>query len=223
MGKIILVIAAHSDDEALGCAGTILKHTSAGDIVHLLFMTNGVGAREASVDDVEKRISASENAINILNVSSVTNFNFPDNQMDTVALLDVVKAVEGKVNELSPEMVYTHWGDDLNVDHKITHDAVVIACRPYPNQPVRSLYSFEVLSSTDWASGTDKMFHPNLYVDISDFIDQKVAILECYQDEMRSPPHTRSIENTVNLAKLRGNTVGLKYAEAFRVIRVIVA
>lgn len=221
MSKIILVVAAHTDDEALGCAGAIMKHISSGDMVHLLFMTNGVGAREESEVEINKRRLASEQAAQLMGVSSVTNLNFPDNRLDTVPLLDVVKEIERKLDQCKPELVYTHYEYDLNVDHQITYNATMTACRPYPNQPVREIYSFEVLSSSDWSARGHGMFCPNIYTDISNFIDKKIKVLECYNAEMRLPPHSRSIDNMTNLAKFRGNSIGLQYAEAFCLIRGI--
>ena len=129
MNKTILVIAAHSDNEALGCSGVIARHVAEGDKVHLLFMTDGVASRSGSGDG-EKRLTSAQGASKILKVSSFTNLNFPDNQMDSIPLLGIVKEVENKISNLQPEIIYTHHIGDLNVDHQITHKAVVTACRP---------------------------------------------------------------------------------------------
>jgi len=220
MNKTILVIAAHSDDEALGCSGVIARHVAEGDNVHLLFMTDGVSSRSGSGDGDNRLISA-QDASNILRVSSFTNLNFPDNQMDSIPLLNIVKEVENKISELQPEVIYTHHNADLNVDHQITHKAVVIACRPQPGFCVKEIYAFEVLSSTEWNTSGAESFFPNVYIDIADYIDIKKQVLEIYSEEMRQPPHTRSIDNVIRLAELRGSSVGVSYAEAFSLIRIL--
>ena len=219
MNKTILVIAAHSDDEALGCSGVIARHVAEGDKVHLLFMTDGVSSRSGSGDG-EKRSTSAQGASKILKVSSFTNLNFPDNQMDSIPLLGIVKEVENKISELQPEIIYTHHIGDLNVDHQITHKAVVTACRPQPSFCVEEIYAFEVLSSTEWSAPGVEPFSPNVYIDITDYIDIKKQVLEVYSEEMRQPPHSRSIDNALRLNALRGNSVGMDYAEAFELIRM---
>jgi N-acetylglucosamine malate deacetylase 1 len=220
--KTILVIAAHPDDEALGCSGTIAKHIEQGDSVHLLFMTDGVASRIGSNNNnAEERLTTAKDAAQILRVSSFTNLNFPDNQMDSIPLLGIVNEVENKISELQPEIIYTHHIGDLNVDHQITHKAVVTACRPQPDFCVKEIYAFEVLSSTEWSAPGVEPFSPNVYIDITDYIDIKKQVLEVYSEEMRQPPHSRSIDNALRLNALRGNSVGVDYAEAFMILRVI--
>ena len=220
MNKTILVIAAHSDDEALGCSGVIARHVAEGDKVHLLFMTDGVSSRSGSGDG-EKRSTSAQGASKILKVSSFTNLNFPDNQMDSIPLLGIVKEVENKISELQPGIIYTHHIGDLNVDHQITHKAVVTACRPQPSFCVEEIYAFEVLSSTEWNTPGVEVFSPNVFIDITYYIDIKKQVLEVYSEEMRQPPHSRSIDNALRLNALRGNSVGVDYAEAFCLVRKV--
>ena len=221
MNKQILVVAAHSDDEVLGCAGTIVRHINAGDKVHLLFMTDGVGSRLGVNISVNSRILAAENSAKILGVTSVENLDFPDNSMDSVPLLDVTKAIEAKIEKLQPKVIYTHHLGDLNVDHQITHKAVMTACRPQPDFCVKEIFAFEVLSSTEWQTPGYFPFMPNVFVDIGKQIDVKRKALEAYSKEMRQPPNSRSIENSIRLNALRGNTVGVEYAESFVLLRKI--
>lgn len=219
----ILVVAAHSDDEALGCGGTIAAHAAAGEAVHALFLTNGVGARAATTSSLEanrRRIAAAE-AGKILGISSTVHFDFPDNRLDTVSLLDVIQAVENVVQDVQPEMIYTHHADDLNVDHRVCHQAVVTACRPQPGAGVSSIFGFEVASSTEWAFSSPA-FDPRHFVDISDHLGTKLQALGAYDEEMRPPPHPRSARSIEALARWRGATVGCIAAEAFSVIRQIV-
>lgn len=217
--KNVLVVAAHSDDEALGCAGTLAKHIANGDSVSVMFMTNGVASR--GTDNDISRVSAAENAMKALGVSVVKQFDFPDNAMDSVPLLEVVKAVESIVDEVKPNIIYTHHAGDLNIDHTITHRAVMTACRPMPDSCVKSIFAFEVLSSTEWQSYQEPAFIPSYFVDVTAYADKKLKVVKCYQEEMRQVPHSRSIEHVEVLMRHRGYSVGCSAAEAFMTIRVI--
>ena len=222
MNKQILVVAAHSDDEVLGCAGTIVRHINAGDKVHLLFMTDGVGSRLGVNISVNSRILAAENSAKILGVTSVENLDFPDNRMDEVALLDIVQSLEGVIYKIKPDVVYTHHLGDLNIDHQITHKAVITACRPQPEFSVKEIYAFEVLSSTGWNSSTiENVFIPNTFVDITRVWKKKTDALHCYNNELRDFPHARSYKGVETLAIYRGVSIGVEYAEAFNLERKI--
>jgi N-acetylglucosamine malate deacetylase 1 len=219
MVQTILVVAAHSDDEALGCSGTIGRHARDGDEVHLVFLTDGVGARGDHDDEARARSAASRRAAEILCAASVTQFSLPDNRIDSVALIEVVKQIEAHAAALAPEIVYTHHSGDLNVDHRLCHQAVLTAFRPIPGQTVHSIYGFEVVSSTEWAFSTSDPFQPTHFVDITDTMEMKLRVLKAYREEMRAFPHARSIEAVAALAKWRGASVGCAAAEAFTTIR----
>jgi LmbE family N-acetylglucosaminyl deacetylase len=225
MSKKILVVAAHPDDEVLGCSGTMARHASEGDEVYVVFMSDGVSSRTSiESNEVEARKQAAKDASNILGIVQPPRFlGFPDNRMDTVALLDIVQTLEQVINEIEPEVVYTHHSGDLNIDHKITHQAVMTACRPQPGFCVREIYSFEVLSSTEWNSPVKSIntFTPNVFIDLTGIWGQKIKALDCYKDELRDYPHARSYKNIEALAVFRGASVGLQYAEAFQLERKI--
>jgi LmbE family N-acetylglucosaminyl deacetylase len=222
MNKTVLIVAAHADDEALGCGGTVARHTAEGDVVHAIFMADGVNSRaNSTVGDFPRRIAAARQAHEILGLQHVEYLGFPDNSMDSVPLLKVVQSLEDVIKTISPQVVYTHHYGDLNIDHRITHSAVMTACRPQPGGATREIFSFEVLSSTEWAASVQEPFLPNVFVDISDYLDQKIQALQAYQLEMRSAPHSRSIEHAECLAHHRGNSVGVGAAEAFMLIRQI--
>jgi N-acetylglucosamine malate deacetylase 1 len=216
----VLIIAAHPDDEVLGCGGTIANHTAKGDTVHVLFMTNGLGSRvESSSEDVLNRQSMAYQSADILGVKSLTFLDFPDNSMDSIPLLNVVKKIEEEVNNFQPEIIYTHYIGDLNIDHQITHKAVMTACRPQPGFCVKEIYSFEILSSTEWSM--DKPFTPNNFVEISDTLKLKISAMKLYKIELRPSPHARSIESIKALAQYRGYSVGVGFAEGFMVVRML--
>lgn len=219
--KTILVVAAHPDDEALGAAGTLARHAAEGDQVHIVFLADGEGAR-GSVDNLSNRRQAAQAAGKVMGAISVQFEDFPDNQMDTVPTLNVAQSVEKIIAQIKPDIIYTHHGGDLNIDHQITHRAVLTACRPQPDFCVKEIYGFEVLSSTEWASpDQDNAFRPVHHVDISKYYAHKKKALECYDSEMRDFPHARSYEAVEALATLRGVQVGLNKAESFTIIRSI--
>ena len=222
----VLVVVAHADDEALGCGGTIAKHISLGDAVTVIFMTNGVASRQGLVNtgtEVKERQNAAISALQELGVTNFQQFAFPDNQMDSVALLDVVQVVETVISSFKPSIVYTHFLHDLNIDHQITNKAVMTACRPQVRSSVQRIFSFEVLSSSEWNSPSTFSFKPQYIVDISEQWPKKLRALKCYEDEMREFPHSRSYEAAEALAILRGATNGYEKAEAFFVERILVA
>jgi LmbE family N-acetylglucosaminyl deacetylase len=221
MHKKILVVAAHSDDEALGCSGTMARHVNEGAEVRIVFMTNGVGSRDSDPDKAVERESLSQQAAKHIGIKSLYVNDYPDNQMDTVPLLEIVQNLESVIGEYQPEVIYTHHSGDLNIDHRVTNQALMTACRPAPGGSVKEIYAFEVLSSSEWNSPRQHAFVPNVFVDISSYIDVKRKVLEIYSQEMRQPPHSRSIENAIRLNALRGNAIGVNYAEAFELLRYI--
>lgn len=222
MNNKILVIAAHPDDEVLGCGATISKHANDGDEVHVAILAEGVTSRDDRRDPKGRKSELSElsmaahSASKIMGVKSLTLHDFPDNRMDSLDRLDVIKVVEQLINKYQPQVVYTHHVGDVNVDHKIIHEAVVTACRPMPSQPVKTLLFFEIPSSTEWQTpGSATPFLPNWFVDVSSTIDVKLRALEAYRSEMRPWPHVRSIEAVTHLVKWRGASIGTEAAEAF--------
>lgn len=220
----ILIVAAHPDDEVLGCGGTIARHISHGDKVIIHFMTDGVSARGYdNKEEVRFRKKSALIALNELGVdaANVTFSNFPDNQMDIVPLIKVAKSIEELLIKFKPRVVYTHFSDDLNVDHRITHQAVMTACRPQSHSSVKEIYCYEVMSSTEWNSYNQNKFNPNQYINISNFWSKKLAALNAYSQEMRAFPHSRSLEAIEALAIWRGASVGLNKAEAFQIERII--
>ncbi|MBO9489056.1 PIG-L family deacetylase [Endozoicomonas sp. G2_1] len=219
--KKVLVVAAHADDEVLGCAGTIAKHTANGDHVEVIFLTDGVSSRPTSENAKWQRECSAERAMQVLGIKSIHQASFPDNQLDSVALLNVVRYIESIIQELEPEYIYTHYGQDLNIDHQICNQAVLTACRPQLGHSVKKIFAFEVLSSTEWNSTSLPSFKAQYINDISDYWQLKKAALQCYKEELKQFPHSRSIECISALATLRGATHGFTKAEAFYVERIL--
>ena len=228
VSRTIAVIAAHPDDEVLGCGATIARHTAAGDRVHVLIIAEGVTSRDAAQSRANAQVELSDLAASarrahgILGSARLEMLGFPDNRLDSVNLLDVVKPIEVFLAEVLPEAVYTHFPADLNVDHKIVSEAVQVACRPLPGSRLRQLIMFEVASSTEWRVASSVNFSPNYFVDVSATLELKKQALSAYASEMRPWPHARSIEAVEALARWRGASVGVLAAEAFVLGRGIV-
>ena len=217
----ILVVAAHPDDEVLGCGGTLLRHASSGDTVSALIVAEGITSR-LSVDDAKQLgelRKASNKSADILGLSEITYLGYPDNKLDSITFLDIVQSIESYVHKIKPDIIYTHFDNDLNIDHKITSNAVLTACRPINKCSVKFIYAFETLSSTEWYNTSSQNFRPNHFVNISKHLESKINALKAYDIEMRAFPHPRSYKSVKALAEFRGSIVGYNAAEAFMVIR----
>lgn len=222
----VVVVAAHPDDEVLGCGGTMAKHRAKGDRVTTIIVAEGSTSRQASRDrqsdagNLSALKQAAFRANAKLGVEDVRFLEFPDNRLDIVSRLDLVKALELELSELQPDCIYTHSNADLNIDHQLVHEAVLTACRPVPGQVTHTILCFEVASSTEWrGAGSSAPFVPNWFVDISAHIEAKAFALQEYATEMRAWPHARSIESLLSLAKWRGAGNGVGAAEAFQLAR----
>jgi len=225
----VLVVAAHPDDEVLGCGGAIAKHIEQGDKVHVAILAEGLTSREdirnraANTKKLVELEYAAQRAHDILGTTTLELFDFPDNRMDAVDRIEVTKKVEVLVDKYQPQIVYTHHTGDVNIDHRIIHEAVVTACRPQPGHCVKTLLFFEVASSTEWQTPVSNIpFTPNWFVDISETLDKKLEALEAYAGEMRDWPHSRSIKALKHLAKWRGASNGVESCEAFSLGRRLI-
>ncbi|MDI1270409.1 MAG: PIG-L family deacetylase [Polaromonas sp.] len=229
MNNSVAVVAAHPDDEVLGCGGTLARMASEGRAVHILLLADGESSRPEIPDrgsDANKmaaRKAAAENACKVLGCSTVEILMLPDNRLDSLVLLDVVRQVEKFLLRHQPSTVFTHHAGDVNVDHQVVHHAVITACRPLPEYHVRELLFFEVPSSTEWRpAGSAAPFVPNWFVDISATMAKKLKALEVYETELRAFPHPRSLQAVSALAAWRGATVGVDAAEAFMLGRKVI-
>jgi LmbE family N-acetylglucosaminyl deacetylase len=229
MSKKILIIAAHPDDEVLGCGGTIARYREKNIPVRVVFLAEGVTSRYDNIElqsdhvinESKRRNSNAFIALNKLSVHPDQIFvnNRYCCRLDQVAQLDLVKEVERHISEWEPSCIYTHSPYDVNIDHRVVYQVVLAAIRPNKSSSLVEMYSFEVLSSTEW--NTAKPFHANVFVDVCDFIDLKIEAMKLYKGEMYSMPHSRSEESIRSLSRYRGVQAGLEYAEAFNLIRMI--
>ena len=230
----ILVIVAHPDDEVLGMGGTILRHAIQNDTVTVAYMTTGITSRRSSKyqnvssyeiskkqelnmkNQIEELRKDAKKACNLLKVKKNIFFDFPDNEMDTVPLLKIVKIIEKLVKEVKPDRIYTSHYGDLNIDHRVVFEATLTACRPV-GLPVKEIICFEILSSTEWAF--PYRIKPNYFVNIKNELDKKIKSMQAYKNEIREFPHPRSVENIENSAHRWGTVSGFHSAEAFEIVK----
>ena len=220
----VLIIVAHTDDETIGLGGTIARHLSNGEEVYALSMTDGVSSRN-SYENIEKkeRLESAFYASKVLGFKWLKPLEYKDNELDSVSLLKIIKDIEKVKSSINPNLIYTHSAADLNIDHRIVNQSVLTAFRPQTNEHWREIRTFEIPSSTDYGhKSVTNYFSPNLYIDITEYWDLKLKALKKYFAEIREYPHSRSYEGIENIAKYRGNQVGLRYAESFEVIRKII-
>ena len=221
--KKILIIVAHTDDESFGCGGLIKKMSLNKNKISAISFTNGVGARSNNRDkEIKKRKLSSITASKILGFSWLAQYDYPDNQLDSISLLEIIQVIEKHKKQFKPHVVITHNFSDLNIDHRKIAEATLTAFRPEPNEKLEQLLTFEVPSATDFRILKNKKnFIPNYFVNIDKFLNAKIKAIKSYKGEVKPYPHSRSITGLKNLNKIRGNQSGLKYAEAFEIIRKI--
>jgi LmbE family N-acetylglucosaminyl deacetylase len=223
----VLCVAAHPDDEVLGAGATLARLAKEGHSVWIAILGEGLTSRyatreEADPAELKALQECARRAASLLGARDVTLHGLPDNRFDSVPLLDVVKIVESVVAKVQPDVIYTHCGGDLNIDHATTHRAVLTATRPMRGSPVQEIYAFEVPSSTEWAfQQFEPAFRPNVFLDISGTLETKIKAMAVYESEMKAFPHPRSREALTALAQVRGSMSGLPAAEAFELIRKI--
>ena len=216
----VLVLAAHPDDEVLGCGGSLARHSEQGDNVLLVTMTNGESSRFTAPETDRRKLSLRKSC-EVLGIRDCKSFDFADNALDKYPLLEIIQKVENDLISFNPSVVYTHSLSDLNIDHQICSKIAHTVFRPQPGKPCPEIRLFEVLSATHWGSSESPSFCPNLYIDISEHLNKKIEALSAYSDEMRPYPHARSVDSVISLSSFRGTTVGVANAEAFRVVRKV--
>lgn len=225
MNKKILIVAAHPDDEVLGCFGTVSKLIKEGYEAYTLILGEGKTSRldtrkvEENKEQLEILNDEIKKANDIIGIKKCFVYDFPDNRFDSVDLLDIIKVISKIKEEIKPDIIFTHYENDLNIDHKITYQAVITATRPMENERVKEIYSFEILSSTEWQYPIS--FSPDVFFDIQDTIELKLNAMQCYKSELCLYPHPRSLEGIELNAKYNGMRVGKNYVEAFKSVRVI--
>lgn len=228
--KKIMILVAHPDDELLGLGATMNKLIKEFNVItHVVILGEGLTSR-STVRDVAKWKEKLEihkeniiNATNAIGYHSVETYNFPDNRFDTVALLDIIKVIEKEKKKFQPNIIFTHHGGDLNIDHQITFEATLTSCRPIKNESVKTIITFETPSGTEWRASSDpKHFIPNFFIEVNkENVDAKISGMEHYEFEKRKYPHPRSPKSLKIQAQRWGISIGSDFAEAFTIVRSI--
>ena len=213
------MVGAHPDDEVLGCGGLIARLVAEGAQVRVLILCAATTSRRREVPGRSERLAESERALAVLGVSGVERFEQPDNRLDTVALLDLIQRIERAALAWQPNLLLTHEATDLNVDHRVAHQAAITAFRPLPGRGPMRIWTFEVPGSSAWQDPALSTFHPSVYVDIEAQLEVKLRAMQCYAAELREPPHPRSLAGIETQARWRGQQMGRAAAEAFHLVR----
>ena len=214
MSDAVVVIAAHPDDEILGCGGTVALHTRRGDRVTAVIACEGESLRygPGGVGQAEHTRRAAVE----LGVEDVRPLGFADQRLDTVPLTDIITPLERVIHEVRPKIVYCQWGGDINRDHELLFKAALVATRP-TEESLATVYAFDTASSTEW--GYPRSFVPDTWVEISKTLDKKIAAMACYESEVRQYPHPRSLEALRHRARAWGNQHCMDAAEVFMTVR----
>jgi len=218
----VIIISAHPDDETLGAGGTILKHLKNGDEVHWLIVTDVFEREGFSIGRVLSRKKEIENVSKLFSFKSVYNLGYPTMKLDDTILFELVNKISLIFQELQPETIYVMNRSDAHSDHRIVFDAVMSCTKSFRYPYVKKVLMYECLSETEFAPILpERVFQPNYFVDISDFLNKKIEIMKIFDSELGEHPFPRSIKNIEALATYRGATIGVKYAEAFQMIKYI--
>ena len=219
--KRVLIVVAHPDDEVLGCGATVARLIKEGYKAYTLILSQGITSRDTKRVNKEINIldAETQKANALLGIEKVFVENFPDNKFDSINLLDIIKAINKVKEEVQPDIIFTHYEKDLNIDHQITYQALITATRPMKDESVKEIYSFEILSSTEW--NYPLSFSPDTFFDIKDTLKLKIKAMKKYKSELCKYPHPRSIKGIKLNAKYQGMRIGKKYVEAFKSVRII--
>jgi LmbE family N-acetylglucosaminyl deacetylase len=223
MGRKIVVIAPHPDDETLGCGGTLLKHKAENDEVHWLTVTGISPERGFSREAVEKREHELTRVAKLYSFDSVHHLRFPTMMLDTIPMGEIVKAISAVFRQVQPEIVYMPYRGDIHTDHHVVFDAVASCTKWFRYPSVKRVLAYETLSETDFGMNPDNNgFRPNVFVDISAFLQKKIDIMNVYDSEVAEFPFPRSSQAIQALATLRGAAAGCRAAEAFMLLKEII-
>ncbi|MBU3193967.1 PIG-L deacetylase family protein [Clostridium algidicarnis] len=216
----VLVISVHPDDETLGCGGTILKHTKNGDEVYWLIITKvdyTVGFSEKFMNDRKEQI---EKVAKNYNFKATFNLGFLTTKLHTVDFNNLMESISSVVNKVKPEIVYMNNRSDIHTDHQIAAKAIMSATKSFRYPFIKRILMYECISETEVAPALpENIFMPNVFSDITNFLDKKIKIMSIYESEVQQPPLPRSLENMEALARYRGASCGVDYAEAFMLLR----
>jgi N-acetylglucosamine malate deacetylase 1 len=219
MADKILVVSVHPDDETLGCGGTLLKHKKAGDEIFWLIITHipeNAGWKQSRINSRKKEIEA---AGSLYGFSKIENLQFPTTRLHEVPFTLLLEKISNTIIEIEPDVIYLHNRSDIHSDHRIAFDAVISCTKHFRFPFIKKMLMFECLSETEFAPPlVENVFIPNVFVDISDFIDKKLEIMQIYESEVMTDNKPRSLSAIKSLAGYRGSRISVPYAEAFSLL-----
>lgn len=222
--KRVLIVAAHPDDEILGCGAMISKYRRNGVVFRIVFVAEGSSCRFDDPSEtlvgaaIKQRTDSAIRAMQLLGIEDFEFHNLPCGRLDQVPIIDINKIIEKAVRDFDPDTVFTHSPSDVNNDHQIVFRSTMMATRPGAQNHVARLLSYEIPSSSEWFYSS--LFTPNFFEKITEQdLLQKCAALNCYESEIRPFPFPRSEQGLRALAMFRGMQAGFNLAEAFRIVR----
>lgn len=217
----VLCIAVHADDETLGCGGTMLKHKALGDEIHWLLITGPTNDHhcnfsQAHIDERAERVNRVAAAYGY---DSLEYLGLPTQMLHTLDLRDIIQKISEVIKKIQPNIIYMMFANDVHSDHRVAFDAVYSCTKSFRYPFIEKIYMMETLSETEFAlSVSANAFIPNVYVNITEFIDRKLEIMQMYTTEVMHEPYPRSISSIKALARVRGSRAGVMYAEAFQLL-----
>ena len=215
-------MATHPDDETLGCGGTLLKHKANGDEIHWLIATGIKKSKGCSVSAIEKRNKEIKKVEDLYGFASVNKLNLSTTKVDTYSMGELVSKISHVINTVKPNIIYLPFKGDVHSDHKYIFDAAYSCTKIFRYPFIKKIFMMETLSETEFSLSTkEDSFVPNIFVDISEFMDKKIEIMKTYENEMGVHPFPRSERNIRALATFRGATSGCNYAESFMLLKEI--
>jgi LmbE family N-acetylglucosaminyl deacetylase len=215
----VLAISAHPDDETLGCGGGLLRHQSLGDEIHWLIVTDPWHPM-FEAEQIDKRQQEIADVADAYRMTSCHRAGLPTTKLDNLPLGEVIDPIRDILNEVQPDIIYVVHRGDVHSDHRVTFDATIAAAKPFRSSRVASIYSYECTSSTNMAPPTvENAFLPQVYCDVSAYVERKLEVLSIYESEIHQPPHPRSLDAVRSLARYRGATINVDYAEAYQLVR----
>lgn len=220
--KNVIVISAHPDDETLGAGGTILKHVANGDNVYWVIVTNVFENQGFTKERVESRQQEIREVEKLLGICKTFLLNYPTMTLSSSSLIKMVPEISSVFSEIQPEIVYCLNRSDAHSDHRVIFDAVMACTKSFRYPYIKQILMYECISETEFAPVlAEKAFLPNYFVDITHFLDKKLDIMKIFESELGEHPFPRSLDNIRALAHFRGASVGVKYAEAFQLLKYI--
>jgi len=220
MNKKVLCVAVHADDETLGCGGTLLKHVAQGDDVYWLLLAGPTinHPHNFTEEHIAKRAKRIDTVAKEFGIKLIY-LELPTQLLHTIDLRDMIKKIDAVFNEIKPNVVYTMFNNDVHSDHRVAFEAVYSCTKSFRNPFTEVIYMMETLSETEFAPALPcASFTHNVYVDITDYFDQKIEIMKLYETELMEEPYQRSLSSIEALARYRGSRAGVKYAEAFMLL-----